>query len=216
MTGQLRWARRRTGAAKKQIFSRLRIRPWFGRPDHASLVMTEGRSSYPSPEPDVDDAMNASLTKHPPIAHVVVGSYVAAGVFDLLSALPVGFIPTRDVYRAATFLLILATSAGFRCRQRVPRSGQADRVGFTDPTAGQPPRRHHRGAGSGCCVRHHVAQLRLPVRDPGSAGGPACYRAPVRAHWSRRSPGRCSCLSAWRWSGSRLPDRAEQPNDLSR
>lgn len=134
MTGQLRWARRRTGPAKKQILSRLRIRPWFGRSDHTSLVMTEGGSSYPSPEPDVDDAMNASLPKHPPIAHVVVGSYVAAGVFDLLSALPVGFVPSRDVYRAATFLLILATSAlvfaaasGFRDRAKRTASGSQTR-----------------------------------------------------------------------------------------
>jgi uncharacterized membrane protein len=134
MTGQLRWARRRTGPAKKQIFSRLRVQPWFGRPDHASLVMTEGGSSYQSPEPDVDDAMNASLPKHPPIAHVVVGSYVAAGVFDLLSVLPVGFMPSRDVYRAATFLLILATSAlvfaaasGFRDRAKWTASGSQTR-----------------------------------------------------------------------------------------
>ena len=60
------------------------------------------------------DAKAESLPKHPPIAHLVVGSYVAAGVFDLLSVVRAVFIPNHDVYQAATFLLILATLAGFR------------------------------------------------------------------------------------------------------
>jgi hypothetical protein len=46
-----------------------------------------------------EDAKTASLPKHPPIAHLVVGSYVAAGVFDLLSVVPADFIPSHDVYR---------------------------------------------------------------------------------------------------------------------
>jgi uncharacterized membrane protein len=129
MTGQLRSARRRTGPAKKQIVSRLRVRPRFGRKDHASLAKTEGESSYQSPEPDAHD-LKTPLPKHPPIAHLVFGSYVAAGVFDLLSVLPAGFIPGRDVYQAATYLLILATLAlvfaaatGFRDRAKWTPSG---------------------------------------------------------------------------------------------
>jgi uncharacterized membrane protein len=130
MTGQLGSARRRTGPAKKQIVSRLRIRPRFGRKDHASLAKTEGESSYQSPKPDAHDLKTAPLPKHPPIAHLVFGSYVAAGVFDLLSVLPAGFIPGRDLYQAATYLLILATLAlvfaaatGFRDRAKWTPSG---------------------------------------------------------------------------------------------
>jgi uncharacterized membrane protein len=80
------------------------------------------------------DAKAASLPKHPPIAHLVFGSYVAVGVFDLLSVLPAGFIPSHDVYQAATFLLILATlglvfaaATGFRDRANWTPSGSQTR-----------------------------------------------------------------------------------------
>jgi len=80
------------------------------------------------------DTNTASLPKHPPIAHLVFGSYVAVGVFDLLSVLPAGFISSDDVYQAATHLLILATSGlvfaaatGFRDRANWTPSGSQTR-----------------------------------------------------------------------------------------
>ncbi|MGH3799353.1 MAG: DUF2231 domain-containing protein [Pseudonocardiaceae bacterium] len=64
----------------------------------------------------------------------VFGSYIAAGLFDLLSALPAGFVPSQDLYRAATYLLIMATTAlvlaaatGFRDRARWTTPGSESR-----------------------------------------------------------------------------------------
>lgn len=63
------------------------------------------------PEPQSHDSKPAPLPRHPVLAHVVLGSFTAAGLFDLLSMLPAGDLPSRQLYRAAAFLLVLATTA---------------------------------------------------------------------------------------------------------
>jgi uncharacterized membrane protein len=216
MTGQLGSARRRTGPAKKQIVSRLRIRPRFGRKDHASLAKTEGESSYQSPKPDAHDLKTAPLPKHPPIAHLVFGSYVAAGVFDLLSVLPAGFIPGRDLYQAATYLLILATLAlvfaaatGFRDRAKwTPSGSPTQRLANMHAAA-------MTAVGVLAAFDITLRSYVYPSATQAPLGSPADDCSPVRAHRSRRSPGRCPRLSAWHRHGSQLQGRAE-PTDLSR
>jgi hypothetical protein len=54
-----------------------------------------------------------------------LGTFVAAGLFDVLSALPYAALPDRELYRAAAFLLMLgavavaaAAGTGFRERAR--------------------------------------------------------------------------------------------------
>jgi hypothetical protein len=150
------------------------------------------------------DAKAASLPKHPPIAHLVFGSYVAVGVFDLLSVLPAGFIPSHDVYEAATFLLILATlglvfaaATGFRDRANwTPSGSQTRRLANVHAAA--------MIALGLVAARHRVAQICLSIRDPSSAGSLADDCTPVRAHRNRRPPGRRPRLSARRRDGSHL------------
>jgi uncharacterized membrane protein len=64
-----------------------------------------------TPEPEPKPTKPVALPRHPRIAHVALGSFVAAGLFDLLSALPGQALPHRELYRSAAFSLILASAA---------------------------------------------------------------------------------------------------------
>ena len=64
-----------------------------------------------SPEPEFKHGEQPAIPRHPILAHVTLGGYFAAGVFDILSALTGGLLPDRELYRAAGFLLVLAVAA---------------------------------------------------------------------------------------------------------
>ena len=79
------------------------------------------------PEPEPQRAKPPAIPRHPVLAHVALGSFAAAGLFDLLSALPGQVLPHRELYRAAAFLLILASAAlaaaaGTGLRERARRT----------------------------------------------------------------------------------------------
>jgi len=78
-----------------------------------------------APASEPKQANPPAIPRHPVLAHVALGNFTAAGLFDLLSALPGQVLPHRELYRAAALLLILASTAlvaaagtGFRERAR--------------------------------------------------------------------------------------------------
>lgn len=80
-----------------------------------------------APESESQQTKPPAIPRHPILAHVALGSFAAAGLFDLLSALPGQVLPHRELYRAAAFLLILASTAlvaaaGTGLRERARRT----------------------------------------------------------------------------------------------
>jgi uncharacterized membrane protein len=76
-------------------------------------------------EPESRETKPPTVPRHPILAHLTLGTFVAAGLFDVLSALPYAALPDRELYRAAAFLLMLgavavaaAAGTGFRERAR--------------------------------------------------------------------------------------------------
>jgi uncharacterized membrane protein len=85
-------------------------------------------------EPESRETKPAAVPGHPILAHLTLGTFVAAGLFDLVSALPYAALPNRELYRAAAFLLILgavavvaAAGTGFRDRARHTTGGSPAR-----------------------------------------------------------------------------------------
>jgi uncharacterized membrane protein len=86
-------------------------------------------------QPESRETKPAAVPRHPILAHLTLGTFVAAGLFGLLSALPYAALPSRELYRAAAFLLILgavalvsALGTGFRERARHTMGGSPARL----------------------------------------------------------------------------------------
>jgi uncharacterized membrane protein len=62
-------------------------------------------------EPESRETKPPAIPRHPILAHLTLGTFAAAGLFDVLSALPHAALPSRELYRAAAFLLILGAVA---------------------------------------------------------------------------------------------------------
>jgi uncharacterized membrane protein len=66
---------------------------------------------------------------HPPLAHVSIGAYVTAGVCDTISITGIAGDDGRYLYKAATYALMVATTALFLA----VISGFVDRAANTSP-----------------------------------------------------------------------------------